>query len=79
MGITERCDGMRLINAEELKEWIARVYPARAARGFCGLVDEMNTAYDVEKAIGQLKEEGFISEGAAGDRIEGIIRGGGGK
>lgn len=78
MGVTERCDRMRLINAEELKEWIARVYPSRAARGFCGLVDEMDTAYDVEKAVGRLKEEGFISGGAAGGRMEEIIRGGGG-
>ena len=37
----------------------------------------MNTAYDVEKTIGQLKEEGFISEGAARERMEEIIRGGG--
>lgn len=68
---------MRLINAEELKHWITKVYP-RAARGFCGLVDEMDTAYDVERAIGKLRAEGFISDDAAGDRMAEIIRGGGG-
>lgn len=67
---------MRLISAEELKNWITKVYP-RAARGFCELVDEMDTAYDVERAIGKLRAEGFIAGGAAGKRMVEIIKAGG--
>ena len=67
---------MRLISAEELKNWITKVYP-RAARVFCELVDEMDTAYDVDRVIGKLKTEGFISDDVAGGRMVKIIKAGG--
>ena len=67
---------MRLISAEELKNWITKVYP-RAARGFCELVDEMDTAYDVDRVIGKLKTEGFISDDVAGGRMVKILKAGG--
>lgn len=51
---------MRLIDADEFKKQIAGMaivnnYPAEKANAICELIDNQPTAYDVDKAVEQLR------------------------
>ena len=83
---------MRLIDADELIErigkWIQQVPCGREqtieevvvtniAVSVCMEIEETQTAYDNEKVIEQLKEEGCIVDDEAGNRAVEIIENGG--
>lgn len=73
---------MRLIDAEEFKKQIVGMiivnnYLPKKANQLCELIDLQKTAYDLDKVIEQLKEEGCIIDDEAGNRAVEIIRKGG--
>ena len=68
---------MRLIDVDELKKQIAGMaiknhYSAKRANALCKLLDEQPTAFDVDKAIEQIKNYAieFETFGISSDYVE---------
>ena len=73
---------MRLIDADAFKKQVAAMaikenYSAEKANALMKLIDMQPTAFDKEKVIEELKEEGCIIDDEAGNRVVEIIKKGG--